>query len=237
MVFNSGSERSYSKSAPPRHSWLARKPSRSLWQKKLLLLPKMDYREALAKNKESKARASRRQLKRKDLVKAGQLRVSSRPTDKELDELWGQVVKLRDRLKSPLCRICSWRPGNTAYHIVPKQYGIATRWVLENGVLSCGPCNGAEMMNRLQYLEKHKQLFGEKFVEDMMRRARIGRGSSVDRWVIHLMLTQELKKLKESQDAIHSSKDQAVNKPRGTDKQSPDTRFMGGSEETLPSQS
>jgi 5-methylcytosine-specific restriction endonuclease McrA len=194
----------------------------------------MDYREALAKNKESKARASRRRLKSKELVGMGQLRISSRPTDKQLDDLWGEVVKLRDKKKSPLCRICSLRPGTTAYHIIPKNYGRATRWALENGVLSCSGCNMAEMMNRLGYLDKHKQLFGTKFVEDMMQRARIGRGFSPDRWVIFAMLSQELKKLKEP---VGENKDQATDRQERRDSKTGPAGQLGDSKKDVPPQS
>lgn len=143
----------------------------------------------------SKEKSKARSAKRKLLVKMGQLSISRRPSDKQLDELWGRCIRERARKTSHYCRMCWVRVGTTAYHIVPKQLGYWIRWDLSNGLLSCGPCNGGEMMNRTKYRMRHVKMFGEAFVSGLEQKAVAGQGFPVDRWAVHLTLTQELKRL------------------------------------------
>jgi hypothetical protein len=154
-----------------------------------------DWRSKMFQRKAKKAAALE---KRRQLVGMGQLRVSKRPSDKQLDRLWSEVVMFRDRLKSVWCRICHRRKGVLAYHIVPKQMGHAIRWLLENGVLGCVECNGGEVSNRTLYRMKHCKMFGEEFVKRLENQAVAGQGHPIDRWAVKLILERELERLKEA---------------------------------------
>lgn len=154
------------------------------------------YQDARKKMLEGIERKRKRTQKRKELVGLGQLKISATPSDKQLDDLWGACIKTRDLKKGLWCRICGTRKGNTAYHLVPKQMGHHIRWLLENGVLSCAPCNGGEVINRASYRVKHVQMFGEELIEGLEQSAIAGRGTPVDRWAVHRMLTMELGRLR-----------------------------------------
>lgn len=130
---------------------------------------------AIRKAKASKTRhiTKRLQTKRRQLRKAFRAKPTTKSLKAKLTELWGVYVKMRDKTKhGPLCRICGRRPGAVAYHLVPKQRGNAVRWLLENGVLACSPCNYAEHMNRSLYRDKHVALFGKEFIESIEIKAR-----------------------------------------------------------------
>jgi hypothetical protein len=82
-----------------------------------------------------------------------------------LDALWAFAVKLRAKLQhGNVCQVCGRRPVTVAYHIVPRG-DYATRWLLDNGVGACAPCNRGEQLNRSRYQRKHVQLFGAALVE------------------------------------------------------------------------
>ncbi len=87
---------------------------------------------------------------------------------------WAYIVKARDRFfHGPLCRICGIRPGDTAYHLVPRQRGWPIACDLENGVLSCGPCNNSERNNRSLFQDvKHPAIFGVEFIAKLKARLR-----------------------------------------------------------------
>lgn len=172
------------------------------------------YAAALAGKNKSRARAASRNVKGKILAKLGQLRQSRRPSDKLLDDLWAELVKARDIAKyGPKCRMCGWRDGNTAYHIVPKQLGHHIRWLPQNGLLSCGPCNGGENWNRTLYRVKHVKMFGADFIDGLEAKAIAGRGFPTDRFAVFVILTQELKKLK----GTHASSKGEVPKDKALD--------------------
>lgn len=136
------------------------------------------------------SRKARRQAKAKTLwpgyraeidymgIKVAPRRAKRPPTARQrliaqLDVLWALAVKKRDRrLYGPNCRVCGWRPGTTAFHLVPKQRGFAIRWELENGVLSCAPCNGSEFWNRSLYQDvRLPAIFGKEFMDRLKAKA------------------------------------------------------------------
>lgn len=118
------------------------------------------------KDQEATGTAPSRQPKIKRALTARQTLI------RQLDAIWSQIILLRHRARfGPMCRICMAAPAQVAYHIVPKQRGYAIRWDLENGCGACSPCNGAEMMNRSLYREKHILLFTRQFVEKIESRA------------------------------------------------------------------
>lgn len=91
----------------------------------------------------------------------------------QLDALWSLAVRLRDRrAHGPLCRLGCGRIAVLGYHLVPKQRGDSIRWLLENGVAACSNCNGAELLNRSLYREKHVQIFGRDLIERLEEIAR-----------------------------------------------------------------
>ena len=198
------------------------------------------YTDFLSGQKKSAERKSARTAKGKLLNRLEQLSVSGRPTDTMLDSLWSKVIKERDRKVNPVCRICRWRRGTTAYHIVPKQRGHSIRWLLENGVLSCAPCNGGEVWNRSLYRDKHISLFGKDFVERIEAKSRAGQGFPVDRWAVHLILTQELKRLQGTKSANsddpHKENRDAVRQRREHNEPGP-SAMLGSSEAALQKES
>lgn len=89
-----------------------------------------------------------------------------------MDGIWSFVVRRRHIvLHGKKCRICSVRPIEVGYHIVPKQTGDAVRWLIENGCGACAPCNFGEHKNRSLYRKKHVRLFGREFVEKIEDKA------------------------------------------------------------------
>ena len=94
-----------------------------------------------------------------------------------------------------MCRICFKRPGNVAYHLIPKQRGHGVRWLVENGVLACSQCNFGEMINRASYRDKHIFLFGKDRVEGIEKVASESVGMKVDRFSVFSALSLELKKI------------------------------------------
>ncbi len=98
-----------------------------------------------------------------------------------LDAIWSEAVRLRDRkLYGPLCRICHKDPATVGYHIVPKKRGDAIRWLLENGIGGCAPCNGGERWNPGLYRDKHISLLGKDLVERLEAKAREHADFSMD---------------------------------------------------------
>ena len=171
------------------------------------------YCGALAKIEEAKRKKKARADKARSLVGMGQLRASMRPTDKKLDKIWSEVVRDRDRQKyGPLCRYGCGRVGVVAAHVVPKQFGHWIRWDLTNGMLACTNCNLGEVLNRTKYRMRHVDMFGSKMIDGLERKARLGRGHPVERGVVYMILTAELRKLKERK--IEDRRDDKAVPPR-----------------------
>lgn len=97
--------------------------------------------------------------------------------DGKCDKAWSAVILRRDRVRfGPVCRIgraqgCTGR-AECAYHIKSKAAGRAIRWLLENGVAACAPCNRGEMLNRDKYRAHHVQLFGQAHMDLLDAAAR-----------------------------------------------------------------
>lgn len=122
-----------------------------------------------------KAKKAKRLSNRRFIAKtSGKVLAPTRTTLRaQLDHLWGLIVIRRDRAAfGHLCRICKVQPATLGYHIVPKQRGDSVRWLLENGCAARFACNGAEVMNRSLYRDKHVQIFGRELVERIEARAR-----------------------------------------------------------------
>lgn len=89
------------------------------------------------------------------------------------DALWSLAIRRRDReAYGPLCRICHRTEADCGYHLVPKKRGRAIRWLLENGVAGCSPCNFGERNHPGLYREKHVSLVGKEVIETIEARAR-----------------------------------------------------------------
>lgn len=107
----------------------------------------------------------------------------------QINDLWSIIIRRRDnRLYDGWCRIClikyevigreygKIRRIEQGYHIVPRG-DDAVRWLLINGVGSCGPCNYGEKMSReressrMAYREIHVALIGEPALKEIERLA------------------------------------------------------------------
>lgn len=88
------------------------------------------------------------------------------------DALWSLAIRRRDTAAfGPRCRICGQIKPLVGYHLVPKKRGAAIRWLLENGVQGCSPCNFGERMNPGKYRDKHIALVGRARIEALEARA------------------------------------------------------------------
>ena len=88
----------------------------------------------------------------------------------ELHALVKQLVLARD----PLCRICGKRASTTPYHLIPRSF-LAVTWDLRNVVGSCVGCNFAEKNNRILYQQKHREIFGVQYYDELLAIALAGR--------------------------------------------------------------
>lgn len=96
------------------------------------------------------------------------------------DDMWSQAVKmLAKRVGITLCRHCMSNLGNTACHIIPRGK-YATRFLLSNGYIGCGPCNNGERWHRLDYREHHIQMIGAAQYESLVWISKHGK-SKFDR--------------------------------------------------------
>lgn len=128
----------------------------------------------------TRSRKARRSAKHKIVFAGRPTQTPRKVLESKCDTLWSLCIKLRDRKNhGPMCRICGYREGTVAYHIIPRQHGKAVRWDIENGVLACSPCNFGEMVNRALFRDKHIRLFGEGVIKGLEFRARDGRGKQI----------------------------------------------------------
>ena len=131
----------------------------------------------MAKQEKAKERRKKRTSKRRELG-FGPDRTTVRA---QLDHLWSLAIRRRDRkVYAGLCLVCvikrllgfktdSANPIEVAYHVLPRG-NDTTRWLLENGVGACGPCNEGEKWSRSggravvkkRYRQIHIELIGEK---------------------------------------------------------------------------
>lgn len=81
-----------------------------------------------------------------------------------------QIVLARD----PICRICQKKPSTTPYHLIPRSF-LAVTWDLRNVVGSCVGCNFAEKNNRILYQQKHREIFGVKYYDELLAIALAGK--------------------------------------------------------------
>ena len=100
---------------------------------------------------------------------------------KKNDDLWSAAIRKRDAFRyGPICLLCGKVRPLVGYHNIPKKRGMAIRWLLENGVASCSPCNGAERWNPSLYREKICALVGENMVKAIEFRAHTTANFSMD---------------------------------------------------------
>lgn len=91
------------------------------------------------------------------------------------DSLASAAALRRDLIKyGPRCRICGKQRKLEWYHLVRKARSCAIRWLLENIVAGCSPCNGGEFFHPSLYRDKHIALVGKPMVEAIEARAREG---------------------------------------------------------------
>lgn len=91
------------------------------------------------------------------------------------DALWSLAVRRRDTAAfGPRCRICGQVKPLVGYHLVPKKRSCGIRWLLENGVQGCSPCNFGERMNPGKYRDKHIALVGRERMEKLEALAKPG---------------------------------------------------------------
>jgi len=55
--------------------------------------------------------------------------------------------------------------GGVAYHILPQMNGDAFRFIEENVIWACNQANRGEQMNRDLYAQKHRQIFGDAYIQ------------------------------------------------------------------------
>lgn len=100
-------------------------------------------------------------------------KVSRKGLAAKLDDVFSLFIRARDiRANDGKCRICSVRPIECAYHIVPKMYGKVFRWLEADVVGACHGCNGGERNWRLLYREKHIAIFGQEFYDALWSRRK-----------------------------------------------------------------
>ena len=88
----------------------------------------------------------------------------------ELHALVKQIVLARD----PICRICGKRASTTPYHLIPRSF-LAVTWDLRNVIGSCVGCNFAEKNNRILYQQKHREIFGVQYYDELLSLALAGK--------------------------------------------------------------
>jgi hypothetical protein len=71
-----------------------------------------------------------------------------------------------------MCLGCGVYPTVLAAHIIPSGNGAATRFFLPNLYPACRHCNEGERRQRVEWFHKHKELFGEDYVEALYLMSR-----------------------------------------------------------------
>lgn len=91
------------------------------------------------------------------------------------DSLASAAALRRDLIKyGPICRMCGKERKLEWYHLVRKARSCAIRWLPENIIAGCSPCNGGEFFHPSLYRDKHIALVGKPMVEAIEARAREG---------------------------------------------------------------
>lgn len=86
-------------------------------------------------------------------------------------ELWRET-SLLVRSWSAICLACRVNPTQDACHIVPSNDGAITRYFLPNLYPGCKPCNTGESYKRGRWVYKHKDMFGDEFVDALYLMSR-----------------------------------------------------------------
>lgn len=86
--------------------------------------------------------------------------------------LWTEI-SLLVRSWSPICMGCGVNPTECAAHIVPSNEGAMTRYFLPNLYPCCLICNGLEKWNRATWVYRHRELFGDMFVDSLYEMSNV----------------------------------------------------------------
>lgn len=132
----------------------------------------MNYAEAVAAKAKSKLRKSKREAKAAVLWPKKVKRKKS-PSLSKLKKLLWTEISLVVRSWSPTCVVPGCQnPTQDACHIVPSNDGAATRFFLPNLYPGCKPHNAAESYRRGSWVYKHKEMFGDDFVDCLYMMSR-----------------------------------------------------------------
>jgi len=101
-----------------------------------------EFKALTAKQKERK---EKRRVKRKQVFERP-LKVTRKMAIAKADQACGDWIKGRDKKRGcPFHGTCSWRAGDTWYHLIPRSK-ILLKWHPLNVLASCGPHNNAERL-------------------------------------------------------------------------------------------
>lgn len=126
------------------------------------------YQAAIAKASKSAERKAARAEKAKTLWKDKPKKVKRKksPSLSKLKKLLWEQISLLVRSWSPICIVPGCQnPTQDACHIVPANDGAATRFFLPNLYPGCKPHNTAEKHQRGSWVYKHREMFGDDFVD------------------------------------------------------------------------
>lgn len=129
---------------------------------------------------------------RSDNGRKGGKRKKSPSMSKLKKQLWSEI-SLLVRSWSERCAACKVNPTSSAAHIVPSNSGAATRYFLPNLYPVCIGCNYAEYHQRGPWVYKHKEMFGDEYVDALYSMSRETFQIKKD-WVI--AETERIKKLR-----------------------------------------
>ena len=113
-------------------------------------------------------------------------------TDKQLDDLFRKVIRLRDDYnRCPICRN-TFTPimrRREVSHFIKRRY-LKTRWEPDNAIIACKVCNNLDLDIEPVLIKRHI---------DTEALRRIGKSfGKPDREAIHFYLTEQLEIIKNS---------------------------------------